>query len=168
MKANDLYVDLHGNTISLGGLDAEERRLVTRLRRRAARNRSWDAFDNYWTIAVPAFYEARGLPRKAVTKTIPWRVGQDLSSRLGIGAGYISPPDYLDELEELVLFKFPSQRAFCKATGISEEFIRKVLAGRADSSLETLAKGLERIGYRLCIVSAPQRQPAARARKRTA
>jgi hypothetical protein len=166
MKTNDLYVDIDGNTIWLGGLDAEERRLVTRLRHRAARNPSWDAFDNYWTVAVPAFYRARGLPRKAVTKTIPWRVGQDLSSRLGIAAGYISPPDYLDDLEELVHFKFPSRPAFCKATRISEEWLRKVLAGGADLSLERLAKGLERIGYRLRVLPAP-RQPARRERKRT-
>jgi hypothetical protein len=53
-------------------------------------------------------------------------------------------------------------RAFCKATGLSEDMLGHVLAGRKELSLEALRKGLERIGYRLRIVLGPGRQPAAR------
>ena len=77
MKANDVYIDLDGDPIPLGKLDAEERRLVAQLRRRAAADPDWNAFDNYWTAALSAFYIPRGLSRKAVTQTIPWQIAQD-------------------------------------------------------------------------------------------
>src|SRR5438132_1574593 len=116
MKRNNVYVDLDGNTFPLAELDPEERRLVAELRRRARVNPDWDAFDNYWTRAVPAFYEARGWSRKRLLKAIPYQIAQDLSSRIGIAAGLIRPPDYRDELERLIRKHFVSRRAFCKAT----------------------------------------------------
>jgi hypothetical protein len=166
MKASDVYVDLEGTPILLTGLDAEERRLVTRLRRRAATNPDWDAFRNYWTRAVPAFYLARGLSRKAAVRTVGWRIAQDLSGRLGIAAGFIRPPDLLGDLEGLVLHHFPSQQAFAKATGLSEALVDDLLAGRKPLSLEVLEPALKRIGYRLQIRPAPEIKPA-RAHKRT-
>jgi hypothetical protein len=161
MKTAEVYVDLDGNEIVLAGLDAEERRLVARLRRRARANPDWDAFDNYWTKAVPAFYQARGLARKAVPRTLVWRIAQDLSGRLGIAAGLIRPDDYRDELEDLIREKFPSRRAFCEATGIAEDMLSHVLAGRKDLSLEALTQALARIGYRLRIVPAAEGPPKA-------
>ena len=166
MKPTDVYLDLDGNPLSLAGLDADERRLLARLRRRTQVNPDWDAFDNFWTVAVPAFYQARGLARKAVPRTLLWRIAQDLSGRLGIAAGLVRPPDYRDELEEIIKAKFPTRKAFCEATGISEDMLSHVLAGRKDLSLEKLTEALERIGYRLRIVPAPEQQQAA-ARKRT-
>src|SRR5205823_1618537 len=135
--------------------DSDERRLVSRLRRRARTNPDWDAFDNYWTAAVPAFYEARGLSRSAVARTVPWRIAQDLSGRLAVAAGLARVPDYRDELEELIRTKFPSRRAFCKATGLSEDMLSHVLAGRKDLSLAALTGALGRIGYRLHILPSP-------------
>jgi hypothetical protein len=167
MKQTDEYVDLDGNTFLLDGLDADERRLVARMRRRARLNPNWNAFDNYWTVAIPAFYQARGLAPKAVPRTIAWRIAQDLSSRLGIAAGLVRPDDYRDELEDLIREKFPSRRAFCEATGLSEDMQSHVLAGRKDLSLEKLTGALERIGYRLRILPAPELGPAKRASKRT-
>jgi hypothetical protein len=164
MRVKDVYRDLDGNEIALAGLDAEERRLIARLRRRARANPDWDDFDNYWTVAVPAFYEARGLARKAVSRTIGWRIAQDLSGRLGLAQGLMAPDDYLSDLEELVRTKFVSPRAFCEATGIAQGMLSHVLAGRKDLSLEALAKAMERIGYRLRIVPAPEHQPTAKQR----
>jgi hypothetical protein len=151
MKLADVYIDLDGHEFALAGLDPEERQLVTRLRRRARTNPDWDAFDNYWTVAVPAFYKRRGLAPTAVPRTIPWRIAQDLSSRLGIVAGTIRPPDYRDQLEDLVLNHFPSRSAFCEATGLSAAMLSHVLAGRKDLSLASLTQALERIGYQLRI-----------------
>jgi hypothetical protein len=115
---------------------------------------------------VPAFYRARGLSRKAVLRTPVWRITQDLSGRLGIASGLVRPNDYLGDLEDLIREKFPSQRAFCKATGISEDMLRQVLAGRDDLSLPALMEALERIGYVLRIASLPAEATAA-ARKQT-
>ncbi len=156
MKQTDSYVDLDGQEIPLVHLDAEERKLVARIRRRARTHPDWDDFDNWWFAAVPAFYEARGLSRKLVRRTIPWRVAQDLSSRLGMAAGLIAPDDLQGDLEELIRNKFPTRRAFCEATGIAEDMLSHVLAGRKDLSLKALTQALTRIGYRLRIVPVPE------------
>lgn len=154
MSQPNVYVDLDGREFCLEHLDAEECKLLVRIRRRAKTNPDWDAFDNYWTKVVPAFYEARGLARKEVPGTLLWRIAQDLSSRLGIAAGLVRPDDYQGDLEDLIREQFDSQRAFCKATGLSEDMLSHVLAGRKDLSLAKLTTALERIGYRLRIVPA--------------
>jgi hypothetical protein len=156
MKQTDVYVDLDGQELSLVHLDAEERKLLARIQRRARTQPDWDAFDNWWTVAVAAFYQARGLARKAVPRTIPWRIAQDQSSRIAVAAGLARLGDYRDELEDLIRAKFPSRRAFCEATGLSEDMLSHVLAGRKDLSLQKLTGALERIGYRLRIAPAPQ------------
>jgi hypothetical protein len=159
MKQTDVYVDLDGQEISLVHLDAAERKLLTRILRRARTHPDWDAFDNWWTVAVPAFYETRGLDRKAVPRTIPWRVAQDQSSRLAVAAGLARVGDYRDELAELIGEKFVSRRAFCEAAGLSEDMLSHVLAGRKDLSLEKLTQALSQIGYRLRIVPVPPLAP---------
>jgi hypothetical protein len=159
MKASSVYVDLDGMAISLDGLDADEQRLLARLERRARTHPDWCDFDNYRMRAVARFYEERGLSRSQTIKKPIYRISQDLSARLGIAQGMVRPPDYLDQLEDLVLNHFPSRRAFCKASGLSEATLDAVLAGRQDLSLESLSKALERAGYRLRIV------PAERAKR---
>jgi hypothetical protein len=154
MKAVNAYLDLDGMAISLDGMDAQERRLLRRLERRAQSHPDWCAFDNYWMAAVAKFYDDRGLSRPETIETPIYQIAQDLSARLGIAQGMVRDPDYLDQLEELVLNHFPSRRAFCKATGLPEATLDDVLAGRKDLSLESLSKALERAGYRLRIVSA--------------
>jgi hypothetical protein len=163
MHPDDVYVDLNGNAIYLTPLDADERKLLARIRRRARTNPDWDAFDNFWTVAIPAFYEARGLPRKAVPRTVLWRIAADLSGRIAVAAGLARLGDYRDELEELIRDKFSSRRAFCEASGLSEDMLSHVLAGRKDLSLAKLTEALERIGYRLRIVPLPE---CARPRQR--
>ena len=167
MRRSDRYLDLDGNELCLHSLDAEERKLLGRIRRRSRTNPDWNAFDNYWTIAVPAFYQAQGLSRKDVPRTLVWRIAQDLSSRLGMAAGMVRPDDYRGDLEDLIREEFASQRAFCKATGLSEDMLSHVLAGRKDLSLESLTQGMDRIGYRLRIVPAPKPQHATSAHKQT-
>ena len=108
------------------------------------RSRTGDAFGNYWTVAVPAFYQKRGLTRKTVTDLIPWRIARDLSARIAVAAGLARLPDYRDELEELSRDRFGSRCEFCKATGLPEEQLRAFLLGHADLSLTGLSEGLER------------------------
>jgi hypothetical protein len=166
MKRADVYVDLDGNEMALARLNPEERRLVGRLRRRARTHPDWTSFDNYWMRELVAFYDARGVRRSAMKERIPYRIAQDLSSRLGFAAGQIRPPDFLDELEGLILEEFPSRQAFAKATGMAETELDEVLAGRKSVSLETVEYALERIGYRLAIRPAVQakdlQRPASR------
>src|SRR5919202_1213330 len=147
MSRADAYVDLKGRDIPLADLDADERKLVARLRRRARTHPDWDDFDNYWTRAVAAFYEARGRSRAEARQTPVYRVAQDLSGRLAVTAGLARVPDYRDELEELIRERFPTRRAFCEATGLSEDLLSHVLAHRKHLSLGTLTKALARIGF---------------------
>jgi hypothetical protein len=152
MKTANAYVDLNGMAITLDALDAAERRLLGRLERRARTHPDWSAFDNYWMPAVADFYDGRGLSRRQTLQTDIYRIAQDLSARLGIAQGLIRPPGYLDQLEALVFNHFPSRRAFCKASGLPEDTLDGVLAGRMDLSLERLSSALERAGYGLRIV----------------
>jgi hypothetical protein len=138
MNQADIYVDLDGEAILLAGLDAEERRLVARLRRRARTHPDWCDFDNYWMRVVLAFYNARGVSRKRVVRTVPFQIAQDLRSRLGIATGLVRPDDCEGDLETLIREKFDSEKAFCKATGLQEEELRKYLAGRGDLSVNAL------------------------------
>jgi hypothetical protein len=154
MKEADSHVSLKGQDISLRGLDAEERGLLARLRRRARTQPSWTDFGTYWVREVAAFYDARGVSRAQSRRSPVYQIAQDLCSRLGVAVGLVRAPEYRDELEELIRLKFPTRRAFCKATGLSEQMLSHVLAGRKDLSLESLSKALDRIGYRLRIVPA--------------
>jgi len=151
MKTPDVYVDLKGREIALSGLEPEERRLLARLRRRARTRPNWIDFGNYWTREVAGFYDGRGLTRTQSRQTAVYRVAQDLCSRLGIAAGLVRTPDYRVELEELIRRRYSTRRAFCEATGLSEQMLSHVLAGRKNLSLEALTKALERVGYRLAI-----------------
>lgn len=167
MKEADSYVTLKGQELPLIYLDPEERQLLARLRRRAGTRPSWTEFGNYWMREVAAFYDARGLSRAQSRRSPVYQIAQDLCSRLGVAAGLVRAPEYRAELEDLIREKFPTRRAFCQATGLSEDMLSHVLAGRKDLSLAALTKALERIGYRLRIVPMPDVRPAARARKRT-
>jgi hypothetical protein len=158
VNRNEVYVDMDDNNISLAGLDAEELRLVSRLRRRAQTHPDWCDFDTYWMRTVAEFYDARGIRRSQSLKSVPFQIAQDLSGRLAVASGLARPSDYRDELEEIIRTRFATRRAFCKATGISEDLLSHVLAGRKDLSLATLTKGLERIGFRLRITPGPERK----------
>lgn len=166
MKRSDVYIDLDGQEIALAALDDGERRLVARLRRRAQTHPDWTDFDNYWSREVGAFYDARRVPRRVSRESIPVRIAQDLSSRLGLASGLVRDGDYRDDLAELIRAKFPTRRAFCDATGLAEDMLSHVLAERKDLSLKALEQALGRIGYRLRITPLAAEARAA-GRKRT-
>jgi hypothetical protein len=166
MPQAEVYVDLDGHEIGLRHLDAEERKLLARIRRRAQTHPDWNAFDNYWTREVMKFYDDRGVPRKVSRDSAVVQVALDLSGRIAVAAGLARIGDWRDELEDLVREEFPTRRAFCEATGISEDMLSHVLAGRKDLSLATLTQALERIGYGLHIRRVPEVQPARAGRKK--
>src|SRR5207248_2726918 len=110
------------------------------------------------TREAAAFYDARGVPRPESRRSAVYRVAEDLWSRLGIAAGLVRPPDYRAELDGLIRHKYATRRAFCEATGLSEDMLSHVLAGRKDLSLGALTKALERIGYRVAIAPMAERK----------
>lgn len=145
------YRNLRGKEISFDGLDADELDLIEELRRRAEEKPDWNDFDNFWMKQVGDFYLDRGLSRRAVTKTAAWKLAQDLSGRIAIKNGHARAPDYRDELDELIRENFPTRRAFCEATGLSEDLLCHVLARRKHLGIGTLNDALSKIGFTLRI-----------------
>jgi hypothetical protein len=154
------YRDLQGHEWNLDALDPEERLLVTDFRRQEKRckkaaappGQRWADFDNYWLPRVLQLYRERGLTGKQIARTPLYRIAQDLSSRLAVSLGLARLPDYRDHLRIIIATKFKTRRAFCKATGLSEDMLSHVLAGRKDLSLEALTHALQRIGYAIQLV----------------
>jgi hypothetical protein len=165
------YVDLDGHEWNLKELDAQERRLFTDLRRFAEACRfgetgsdlqRWCDFDNYRLPKILAIYEPRGFTRKQITRSALFQLSEDLSGRLGIALGLARNPNYRDSIQRIVTDQFKSRRAFCEATGLSEDMLSHVLAGRKDLSIGTLTKALDRIGYMIQFVPRdPQAKPSA-------
>ena len=149
------YRDLDGQSYALSQLDADERALIQRLLDKAKDDPDWNGFGNYWLTQVSKFYEARSLNRKQITSAIGFRIGQDLESRLGIASGKVRESDYRDELETLILTRYHSRRAFCEATGLSEDMLSHVLAKRKNLAIDTLAEALGKIGYAIHILPQP-------------
>lgn len=146
------YQFLSGSTIDLGELSADELALVVRLRGEADRQKDWNAFDNFWAAEVAGFHDARGVSRIESSRSIPYQIGQDLSQRLAIRAGSARVPDYRDELDRLIRERFPSRRAFCQATGMSESLLSHLFHRRKDVAITSLELALTKVGCRLRIV----------------
>lgn len=145
------YTTLKRELIDLNTLNAKERALVDELIALQKMAAKLHDYCNAWMPRVTALYKSSGLSRREIIATPVWRIAQDLNSRLMIRDGRASPPDYRDELKAIIEEKFPSQRAFCDATGISEDMLSHVLARRKHLASDTLSTALERIGYRLHI-----------------
>ncbi|MGH8585330.1 MAG: hypothetical protein ACREWE_03825 [Gammaproteobacteria bacterium] len=157
MSLDDRYIDLKGREFSLAELDADERTLLKSLEQRADRAPPWHEFANFWMKLVGEFYDGRGLSRSQVRHTVLYRIAQDLASRLAVEQGVARVPDYRDEIETLVRTRFKTRREFCEATGLSEDMLSHVLAGRKHIAIDTLSDALSRIGCALKIV--PQTGP---------
>ncbi len=152
MSSLEEYTDLKGKVFSLARLDPDEQELVRCFIARAKSHPDWDAYRNFWMAAVWEFYSARGLTRRETQQTLPYKIGQDLCSRIGIAAGYVRPSDYRDELEQLIRTRFSNRREFCEATGLAEDMLSHVLSRRKHLAVDTLADALARVGYALHIV----------------
>ena len=145
------YVDLQGRTLSLATLDKAEKATIEALQKLAKGNPDWTEYRNQWLTEIQNLYGPRGLNRSQIIDTVVYRVAQDLGSRLAIGQGKARRSDYRDDLEKLILTRFETRRAFCEATGISEDMLSHVLARRKHLAIDTLTTALERVGYTLHI-----------------
>jgi hypothetical protein len=150
------YFDIRGNMLDTSSLDDDERKLVDELTDFAKEHPDARTakYENYWVSRVGDFYTARGLSPRGVTRSIVWRIARDINSRLMLAAGLAKRGDYRDELENLIHIQYKSRRAFCEATGLSEDMLSHVLAKRKDFGIQTLADALGKIGYTIHIVPA--------------
>ena len=149
------YLDLRGKTIDLSTLDREELQLFQQLQADAERMDS-TAYWNHWVSQVSNLLSPRGLSRAAIVRSPLYRLAQDLGSRQQVQRGEARVPDYRDELEGIILDRFKTHRAFCEATGLSEDMLSHVLARRKHLAIDTLTEALGRVGYRLTIAPLSQ------------
>ena len=152
MKQADVYLDLKGREISLADLTASERSLIADMKAAAKKAADWSAFSNLWMVRIADCYADQNLTRPQIRKTVVYRVCQDLDSRLAVSQGLARQPDYRDELAVLIEQRFETRRAFCEATGLSEDMLSHVFAGRKHLAINTLEESLHRIGFSLHIV----------------
>ncbi len=155
------YVNLKGDFICVADLTDVEQKFVAKLKRQAKQHPDWNEFWNFWTHGVADFYKESGLTRKQIRETGVYRIAQDLGSRLAIQAGVARAPDYRDELDALIRSRFQTRREFCQATGLTEDMLSHVLAGRKHLAIETLSEALQKIGFSLRIVPVKAIEPAS-------
>src|SRR5205823_1654475 len=126
-----IYRDLEGQEWDLGKLDPAELLLLTNIRRQEKRCRKsavsavqrWCDFDNDWLPKVLTLYRQRGLTSRQIIRTPVYQIAQDLSGRMAVSLGLARLPDYRDHLRLIIAAKFKTRRAFCKATGLSEDML---------------------------------------------
>lgn len=155
------YVNLKGDFIAVADLTVAEQKFVAKLKRQAKQHPDWNEFWNFWTHGVADFYKESGLTRKQIRETGVYRIAQDLGSRLAIQAGVARAPDYRDELDALIRSRFQTRREFCQATGLTEDMLSHVLAGRKHLAIETLSEALQKIGFSLRIVPVKTIEPVS-------
>ena len=154
----DVYADLHGVRYSLTHLDADERHLIEELSRFARDHCESSAFRNHFMGVVGDFYLKRGLSRREIAQTVVWRIAQDIGSRLMVAEGSARAPSLREELVDLIESQFSSRREFCQATGLSEDMLSHVLAGRKNLSIGALTDALAKVGYTIHITQLPEVQ----------
>ena len=156
MKPLPGHTTLKGEVISLEGLGEDESNVLGELHVFLKESKDWNAFSNLAIQRIGAFYELRGLTRSEIIKTPLYRVAQDLGRRLALDQGLLqapaAKPGYREQLSRLIREKYHTRRGFCRDTGISEDLLSHVLAGRKHLAIDTLENALERIGYRIKIV----------------
>jgi len=147
------YFTLRGRVIDLSLLDAEERAAVTDLIAKQRSVTEMTEYSNYYMPALSSLYLPRGLTHRQITETVVWKIAQDLDGRLMVAADMArAPDDYRDSFESVIRSDYPTQKAFCDATGLTEDLVSHVLARRKHLAIDTLSEALRRIGYRLAIV----------------
>src|SRR4051812_31274842 len=120
-KANS-YKDVHGESLDVSTIDGDERRLISKILSFAEKHPDpkTSEYWNFYVKQVGDFYQNRGFSRQKVIETVVWRIAQDINGRMLIAAGMAGRGDYRSELENLILTRFKTRRAFSEATGISE------------------------------------------------
>ena len=155
MVKKNIYADLKNRPYSLADLTSAELKLVDECKKFAATKPDWGDYTNFWIPIAEQLLAQRGWDRRQMIESTLWRVVQDIGARLHIESGLARAPDYRDELEQIIRERFSTRRAFCEATGLSEDMLSHVLARRKHLAMDTLTEALGRIGYTLRIVPVP-------------
>jgi transcriptional regulator with XRE-family HTH domain len=132
-----------GRTLDLTALHEDERRFLAFVQRRYEERPEWSEFAAWWV---------RELRRAGLGEgSVAYRICQDLEARLGIAQAKVAPPDYRDFLADLIEERYGTRYRFCKELGIDPGHLSRVLAGRAELSLQTLQRILEALHASLVV-----------------
>jgi len=159
MKETTSHRTLDGRLLSLDGLSPAERKALAEIRRAYAQKPDWAKFTNVWRNKMRRLY--RRLPPGQRTATALYRVGEDLEARLGVHQKYFRSPDYRDQLLALIVEHFPSRYAFCRATGLDQAFISRLLRKSTNISVDRLNRALRRIGWELSLAPTSENRKTA-------
>lgn len=138
-----IFQTITGRNLPLGDLNDDERRFLTAVQERYRSEPEWSEFGAWWISE----FEDRGLSKDSIL----YRLCQDLEARLGIAQKKVARPDYRDSLADLIEEKFGSRYRFCQETGVDPGHLSRVLASRADLSIQTLQKILDELHFALVI-----------------
>lgn len=130
-----LYRLITGRHLDIGDLSSTERALLATVQEAYEAAPEWSDFASWWSGAL----ERAGLSEGSVA----CRICQDLEARLGIAQRKLAPPDYRDYLADLIEERHGSCYRFCKETGVDPGHLSRVLASRADLSLQNLQRILD-------------------------
>lgn len=142
------YRSLSGRRYDLTQLTPSEQTFLQEVFTLYRQRPLWNEFRRQW-IAVG---RERLWHRRVAVGSTPYRICQDLASRLGIAEGKVAPPDYRDHLADLIEERFGSRYAFCKQTGIDQGHLSRVLAGKKHLASHTLFEVLEALGVQIDLV----------------
>ena len=144
-----IYTTVAGRRFDLAQLSAEERVFLAKIGGLFRQRPEWNEFARAWVaIGRELLWKEGGIP---VGHPV-YRICQDLEARLGIAEGRVAPPDYRDQLVDLIEERFGSAYRFCQATGIDQGHLSRVLAGKKHFSQETFARVLEALGVEIVLM----------------
>ncbi len=124
------YETITGIRLNLDRSDDREREFLEEVKKKYQTRPEWTEFASWWM--------ARFDRVDLTTESVVYRLCQDLEARLGIAQGKVAPPDYRDYLADLIEERYGSRSRFCKETGIDPGHLSRVLANRAEFSLQSL------------------------------
>ena len=137
------YQTITGRKLELDGLGEQERSFLAGVQRRYGKEPEWSDFSAWWSED----FRRSGLS----TRSVVYRICQDLEARLGIAQGKVAPPDYRDYLADLIEKRYGSRYRFCKESGIDPGHLSRVFASRSELSLQSLHQILEALHAALVI-----------------
>lgn len=150
-----VHQTLDGKSIPLTQLSHAEQCTLAEILRAYRRRPDWPSFVNSWRAKVRNLYTDR--PARERTSKALYLVGEDLEARLGVSQKYFREPDYRDQLDQLIAAHFPSRYAFCRATGLDQGYLSRLLHKSTHISVERLNRALQRIGWRLQLTRMKER-----------
>jgi len=132
MMKNHAYETVTGRCLDFEGLSSAETGFLSTVLHEYETEPEWSRFAAWWS---ERFAEA-DLPSRSVV----YRICQDLEARLGIAQGKVARPDYRDCLADLIEERFGSRYRFCQETGLDPGHLSRVLSSRSELSLQNLQR----------------------------